>query len=1411
MAQFDLANAQASSSFTEDIVYPWTGYVPFVYTDHYPSIMVNIDAIEEAKLEDYLTDPSGNAITHWYQYNDPINSSEYTTGNIFYKRQQNYSHTNFGTFGFVPYNPTIHPFVDGNLRIGLGTTAKHINKRSDYPTPYIIGGAYRHGTGLYNAIYTNGIDIGGTVYTFPIDFSATVGSGGNWYPKDGSGNGTQVTDADTDFQYTGNNSSNANQVFSYTHARNIVIDVVNGADGIADDVIEIMTGSEDAFPYDNTLAQHHFDIMCLIAYIKGSEVLKQSAFINEYKKVDGTSVTSSSDLDAYDNTAYQLMWFTVMPVLGMFGYRFDASAVDKMQSITNLFLTGDSTDTSHNLNRIVTPFDTGLPNHTSITRNPDWYEGPAISEDFHFAPQNYKPGDYQSIDKIPPGEDPSRNVIIGGEGSNVTIPWKPIPIDVNSDGVINIDDVQGIFAPTLPNVDFWANNNIDLDDYRDEIYDSTVVARDVSEEGQDYWFYHPIYQSYYAAYWQDGNSFFHGKTALSGKSRATKHGAVLASTGENQLPSFIIGLNENGGGDSKVYMRGSKSSASVVSGVSGAFNIADGKTLGTIDYGQWNHFAITRNGTTFRTFKNGVQQDTWQSDKELKIPIGDTNNYVPDSLALSIGRSQGSDYFYGYIDGLKITKGVSKYNANFTPSTTAPTVDTTSANYYGKHHIETVATALDSMATQLDVEYRLRIGTDADNTNRPIPGGSNTGKLLLDVGPRESMFAGHSSDPTTLIVREGSGDDPAITGLNPKSIKTSFDATEYVSLVEYIYSDGNTEYDALDVIDDKNPYRGLNGEPLERATYVTEPAHPYISREQRALAFLNELKRTKRSINLDLDYYDIQGDFEVGDNIFVYDPDLGFEDNDDKVEEDPERTTKYEVAYQGQFVNPEKIRVTAITWPIKPGYGVYLRRLTSAKNNTYQYINLTDYVSFEDNAGTTLEVGDLPLKLGDDLRFSSAVSGISVGEKLTQPQQVSNVALVTGFIEDAVGESQAIIKVTWDTPLNVDGTIIQNGLHYRIRYRKVASTDPYTVVTQKWGTTEYTIEGLALATNYEVGVQPVNSNNDENDFTSDTITTAIDTDAPSKPAGADSISAGALRTQIVHSLGRVEDDQGNPISGDVVNFTLQNDIDYLNVYVSTQDGFSITGTEPKGTLKVSAGQIRAQVPVVGEIALDNGDEHFFRITAVDRAGNESTPSDQQSATGQLVGTQQISNLGVTSAKIAELAVTTGKIVDAAITNAKIADTIQSDNYVADTSGWIIEKQNASYPNGFAEFNDIVARGEISATTGDIGGWTISSSKLSSGNLDLDGSSNYIRGNYSAGSTGFTLNNDGSVEFNDATIRGDLEAGTISIGSSAFQVNSSGQLFMGNSVFGSAPFRVDTDGSVTCTDITIASGEIHIGT
>ncbi|EMH1503720.1 DUF1983 domain-containing protein [Proteus mirabilis] len=51
------------------------------------------------------------------------------------------------------------------------------------------------------------------------------------------------------------------------------------------------------------------------------------------------------------------------------------------------------------------------------------------------------------------------------------------------------------------------------------------------------------------------------------------------------------------------------------------------------------------------------------------------------------------------------------------------------------------------------------------------------------------------------------------------------------------------------------------------------------------------------------------------------------------------------------------------------------------------------------------------------------------------------------------------------------------------------------------------------------------------------------------------------------------------------------------------------------------------------------------------------------------------------------------IEDGSITNAKIGNVIQSNNYVAGKSGWIINK------NGFAEFQNMKARGEIEATSG----------------------------------------------------------------------------------------------------------------
>ena len=81
----------------------------------------------------------------------------------------------------------------------------------------------------------------------------------------------------------------------------------------------------------------------------------------------------------------------------------------------------------------------------------------------------------------------------------------------------------------------------------------------------------------------------------------------------------------------------------------------------TIAVDTWYHAAVTRDGNTFRLFVNGVLEDT----------VTNTVSFV-SSIDTYIGRWQGySRDFGGYIDDLRITKGVARYTASFTPPTSA--------------------------------------------------------------------------------------------------------------------------------------------------------------------------------------------------------------------------------------------------------------------------------------------------------------------------------------------------------------------------------------------------------------------------------------------------------------------------------------------------------------------------------------------------------------------------------------------------------------------------------------------------------------------------------------------------------------------------------------------------------------------
>lgn len=77
----------------------------------------------------------------------------------------------------------------------------------------------------------------------------------------------------------------------------------------------------------------------------------------------------------------------------------------------------------------------------------------------------------------------------------------------------------------------------------------------------------------------------------------------------------------------------------------------------------WNHIAITRSGTSLRMFLNGTQ-----------VASATNSTDFTSTGALFVGRLREATagfYWQGYLDDVRLTKGVARYTANFTPPTAA--------------------------------------------------------------------------------------------------------------------------------------------------------------------------------------------------------------------------------------------------------------------------------------------------------------------------------------------------------------------------------------------------------------------------------------------------------------------------------------------------------------------------------------------------------------------------------------------------------------------------------------------------------------------------------------------------------------------------------------------------------------------
>lgn len=93
--------------------------------------------------------------------------------------------------------------------------------------------------------------------------------------------------------------------------------------------------------------------------------------------------------------------------------------------------------------------------------------------------------------------------------------------------------------------------------------------------------------------------------------------------------------------------------------------VSDTTGTGVLVNNTWTHFAITRSGNTWKAFSNGTQTGTTKTGSSTPSTGG----------TYEIGSFNGAgNYFAGYMEGIRITKGVARYTANFTaPTASFPT------------------------------------------------------------------------------------------------------------------------------------------------------------------------------------------------------------------------------------------------------------------------------------------------------------------------------------------------------------------------------------------------------------------------------------------------------------------------------------------------------------------------------------------------------------------------------------------------------------------------------------------------------------------------------------------------------------------------------------------------------------------
>lgn len=535
------------------------------------------------------------------------------------------------------------------------------------------------------------------------------------------------------------------------------------------------------------------------------------------------------------------------------------------------------------------------------------------------------------------------------------------------------------------------------------------------------------------------------------------------------------------------------------------------------------------------------------------------------------------------------------------------------------------------------------------------------GDGTLDAGLESDLFA---VTPKCIVASRKGFDDMFLRGLAGMA-NTERDVEDYTTHVALLAQGINGQFvSAEEELDPSEiPFVDIHGNKVRRTRIVQESETDSTNAPARALLQLNRFKGTRDALTLNTSDYDVKGKAQVGDYLWVYDPGMNLVDINN------------EIPWRGQRINPYKLRLTETTWPVTSRMSVLYR------TGTGKWLDLSKHF--------VPETGDTALVVGGYNRSLS--EGGSGTFPITLPDVDTTVPDITvwdlpwvqsQYQSPVTGFTRAEVELHWFKPENVDSSTIVDLDHYDIRYRQsntpltdytLAELETLTNDISDWNTLQYPIvtgienqwqfavappevlkfrlQELTPGMTYEAQIRAVDNAKPPNLGAWSTLEAwqaSRDVFPPATPA-APEVAANPMAVMITHRLGRA----------DGGTFNLDRDLSHLELHAEYEPLFTPVEGTLLGKIPADWGNLTGNIPVVGSFQVIQQTAMYFKVIAVDQAGNRSMPSVPAVATAELINDQYISSLTV--AKLTSGTMTADLIVGNRITTGGTGARVDMNN------------------------------------------------------------------------------------------------------------------------------------------------------